>query len=118
MLERFAPVSSGPTFPPTPKSVWHCMHVRAKVARPLLASPLGPPRSISLVCADAGDAAYVRIGRRLYGLNEAADAAPPVSEVVRQIPVDPKDPGVGAWPADPTPLLEACESAPGGVASG
>ena len=74
--------------------------------------------SAKVVCADAGDAAYVRIGRRLYGLNEAADAAPPVSEVVRQIPVDPKNPRVGAWPADPTPLLEVCESAPGDVASG
>lgn len=73
--------------------------------------------SAKVVCAEDGDATYVRVGRRLYGLNEAADAAPPASEIVRQIPVDPKNPQVGAWPADPAPLLAACDSAPGDVAA-
>jgi hypothetical protein len=61
---------------------------------------------------------YVRIGRKLYGLNAEAEAAPPVSEVVRQIPVDPRQPDVGGWPADPAPLLDVCNPAPADVASG
>ncbi len=71
--------------------------------------------SAKVVCSDGSDAVYLRIGRKLYGLNAEADAAPPVSGVLRQIPVDPKRPDIGAWPADPTPLLAACDGAPGEV---
>ena len=74
--------------------------------------------SAKVVCAEEGEPIYLRIGRKLYGLNAEAQEAPPVSEVVRQIPVDPRRPNVGAWPADPTPLLDACDAAPGNVASG
>jgi len=73
--------------------------------------------SAKVVCPTAGNATYVRIGRKLYGVNAEATDAPPVTEVVRQIPVDPREPAIGAWPADPTPLLAACDAAPGNVAS-
>ena len=73
--------------------------------------------SAKVVCSDDDEAAYVRIGRKLYGLNADAGDVPPVTEVVRQIPVNPREPGMGAWPADPAPLLAACEDPPGDVAS-
>lgn len=73
--------------------------------------------SAKVVCSAEGGATHVRIGRRLYGLGEAADGAPPVSEVMRQIPLDPRRPEMGARPADPTPLLAACDEAPGDMAS-
>ena len=37
-MPRFAPVMSGPTLPPTPKSVWHWAHDLLKSARPLARS--------------------------------------------------------------------------------
>jgi len=74
--------------------------------------------SAKVVCSNDGESMYVRIGRKLYGLNADAEAAPPVSEVVRKIPVDPRRPDVGAWPADPAPLLEVCDPPPADVASG
>ena len=70
--------------------------------------------SAKVLCS--GDATYVRVGRRLYGVSPEADA-PPVSEIARQIPVDPRQPELGAWPADTAPLLEVCEGVPGDVAS-
>ena len=75
--------------------------------------------SAKIVCDDDSEAAYLRLGRRLYGLNAAAVAngAAAASEVVRQIPVDPKRPQVGSSPADPAPLAEACDPAPGNVAA-
>lgn len=75
--------------------------------------------SAKVLCAGAGEAAYLRLGRKLYGLNAAAEAEglPSANEVVRQIPVDPANPAVGSWPADLAPLAEACDRAPGNVAS-
>ena len=73
--------------------------------------------SAKVVCSDEGDATHVRIGRKLYGLSAEAADAPPVTEIVRQIPVNPREPAAGASPADPAPLLAACDDPPGDVAS-
>ena len=68
--------------------------------------------SARVICDDQNGAAYLRLGRRLYGLNAAAEAtgATPASQVARQIPVDPKRPVTGSGPADPALLAEACDS--------
>lgn len=75
--------------------------------------------SAKVVCTADAEAAYVRLGRKLYGFDEAAESEgyPSIQEVVRQVPVDPERPEVGSWPADPRPLAEACDTPPGDVAS-
>ena len=75
--------------------------------------------SAKVLCASAGDAAYLRLGRKLYALNAAAEArgVPSAKQMVRQIPVDPRNPKMGSWPANPAPLADACDSVPGNVAA-
>ena len=75
--------------------------------------------SAKVVCSQGAEVVYVRLGRKLYGLNEAAEAEgyPSITEVVRQIPVDPRRPQIGSWPADPAPLAAVCDNAPGSVAA-
>ena len=52
--------------------------------------------SAKVLCASEGDAAYLRLGRKLYALNAAAEArgVPSAKQMVRQIPVDPRNPRI------------------------
>lgn len=69
--------------------------------------------SATVLCSEEGGA-VVKVGPSRYALDEAAAARglPPAREIVRDIPVDPQRPEIGAWPADTEPLRAACDTTP------
>ena len=58
------------------------------------------------------DGTVLKVGPKRYALDPAAEerGLPSAREIVRDIPVDPDNPEIGAWPADTEPLRAACDA--------